>query len=328
MEEKTLDTAIVDIPRNYYPKAFLVLYLGKLPDFFSYWAKSCEPNHESSHWFVYSDQVKEKQQVNPAVTLVPYTFSRLCEDMKSCLDITIHPENTRIVCDCRLLLSVIRKEEEHLDQYDFIGYSDLDVVYGKIDAFLPDNAASFAMISAHDNRPCGPFTLFNARHIEKICRHPDIKTFLESAQEALVDAARPLTDESGRFMPMSGNTAKDKIAKAASFCHLDESDLVMNLARQHGPVFCQATPLQPTMTRKINHRKAVAIWDNGRLFVSDIKGSRMEGAVFHFSRFKNRTRFKVTDKALPSSRIGVYKYGFINAVSFWSRLKMYLTLLY
>ncbi|OGR28267.1 MAG: hypothetical protein A2277_18840 [Desulfobacterales bacterium RIFOXYA12_FULL_46_15] len=308
--------------------AFLILYLGKLPPYFQYWAKSCEPNHGQFHWFVYNDRIDQKKEYNRAVTLVPYSFKSLCSDLDSILHIHLPPQNTRVVCDCRIMLYAFRKDEDQLRQYDFVGYSDLDVVYGDISRFLPENPGQYSLITAADNRPCGPFTLFNRKYLETVLKDNRIKKRLEQNFKNNLNTVPGIQDEGSAFKPMSGNSTKDKIAEHLNFAHLDESEELVEIAKAYAPVFCKATPLQPAMGRWFNHRKAFAVWDNGRLYVRDVWGHQKEGAVFHFSRFKNRSRFRITSDALGTGQIGVYKYGFINAGSFLTRIKMFLTLLY
>ncbi|CAN2041723.1 hypothetical protein GMMP15_560126 [Candidatus Magnetomoraceae bacterium gMMP-15] len=109
-----------------------------------------------------------------------------------------------------------------------------------------------------------------------------------------------------------------------NFKHLDESKELINIAELYAPVFCYSHPLQPTMSRWFNHRKAIA----GRLRVMDNRGHIKEGAFFHFSRFKNQSRFKVDFSMLSSNRWGVYKYGIIELKSNLTKFKMLLTLLY
>ncbi len=308
--------------------AFLILYLGELPSYFKYWAKSCEPNHAHFHWFVYNDRIAEKKDYNKAVTLVPYSFERLCSDLNSCLHIHLPPQNTRVVCDCRIMLYAFRKDKDQLRQYDFVGYSDLDVVYGDIARFLPENPGQYSLISAADNRPCGPFTLFNRKYLQAILEDDRIKIRLEQTFEKTISTLPDSQDDGSTFKPMSGNSTKDKIAEHLKFAHLDESEELVEIAEAHDPSFCRAIPLQPTMDRWFNHRKAFAVWDNGRLYVRDIWGQKKEGAVFHFSRFKNRSRFNTTSEALGADHLGIYKYGIIDARSVLTRLKMFLTLLY
>ena len=316
-------------PDEHAPRsAFLIIYLGPLPDYFDFFARTCLPNKDLFHWFVYTDQVTDKKTVNDAVTLVPMTFERLRQQAMEELDIRIPVQHTRIVCDCRLLLYSLRKTHEPLEEYDFIGYSDLDVLYGRIGNFLPPDMQEYVMISGHDHRPCGPFTLFNRRFLESICAHESVRAFFEQDPGEGFYTSEAYNKKECTFMPMSGNTAKDRTAERICFAHLDESESVTAIAEQLGPVLCQADPLQPAMTGGINHRKAFAVWDNGRLVVQDILGRKKEGAFFHFSRFKNRSRFKVNPAVLEKDRFGIYKYGFIPVTSSWTKLKLWATLLY
>lgn len=308
--------------------AFLILYLGELPPYFKYWAKSCEPNHDHFHWFVYNDRITEKNEYNKAVTLIPYSFERLCSDLNSSLHILLPPENTRVVCDCRIMLYAFRKDIDQLRKYDFVGYSDLDVIYGDIIRFLPENPGRYSLISAADGRPCGPFTLFNRKYLQTLLEDRRIKKRLEQAFEKTSGTLSGIQEKGATFKPMSGNSTKDKIAAHLNFTHLDESVELVQISETYGPAFCRAIPLQPTMGRWFDHRKACAVWDNGRLYVQDVWGHKKEGAVFHFSRFKNRSRFNITSEALGSNHLGIYKYGIIPVRSPLTRLKMFLTLLY
>ncbi len=315
-------------PNDALLSAFLITYLGKLPAYFDFWAKSCESNHKNFHWFVYTDQITEVYVKNKAVTLVPITFDKICQDMQNVFGISIPIQNTRIVCDIRLMLYPLRKSYENLEKYDFIGYTDIDVMYGKIIDFLPENIAKYSMISAHTDRPCGPFTLFNKKYLHDICSHKTIRSFFEQEFEEKIYKSKTYSENSTTFKPMSGNSIKDKIAKEMGFSHLDEAKIVVSIAQKFAPVFCNAEPLQPAMTNGFHYRKAFAIWNEGRLYVNDVFGVKKEGAFFHFSRFKNRSRFKSNPYVLGGGKIGICKYGFISIKSRWTKLKLFLSLLY
>ena len=293
--------------------AFLNIYFGKLPDYFDFWAKTCEPNFNNFHWFVYNDHVDKKKSVNNAVTLVPYNFNMLCQDFSRTLGISIHPKNTRIVCDCRVIFYPIRSKHENLDDFDFIGYSDIDMLYGQLDKFLPKNVKQYSMISAHDGRPCGPFTLFNRQYLLDICRNIKFKQAIEMNGKHGFFESQDYTDEKSIYKPMLA---------------IDESQMLVDISKMFAPVFCKADPLQPTRMRGLNHRKAVAFWNNGRLFVMDWLGRKKEGAFFHFSRYKSRTRFAIDYQKVNSNNFGVYKYGFTDTKSKLNKLKMLLSLFY
>ena len=311
-----------------YKSAFLMLYLGTLPAYFDFWAKSCTSNWDTFHWYVYNDHVKQKFDYNKAVTLIPYNFSKLCNDLKCELGINIPHESSRIVCDCRIILYALRKKDDSLENYDFIGYSDIDVIYGSIKNFMPDNPFQYSLISADNNRPCGPFTLFNQKYLKKILTHNHIKSRLEQNFGNQIYQSDIYKAPLSTFKPISGNTVKDQIANMINFEHLDESKELINIAELYAPVFCCSHHLQPAISRCFNHRKAIGFWENGKLRVMDNRGHIKEGAFFHFSRFKNRNRFKVDSSVLSSNRWGIYKYGFIELKSNLTKLKMLLTLLY
>ena len=218
-----------------YRSAFLIIYLGVLPSYFDFWAKSCLPNHDSFHWYVYNDHVQEKIAHNEAVTIIPYNFSELCNDMKKILGISIPDKSMRIVCDSRVILYALRETNENLEQYDFIGYSDIDVIYGDIKNFMPQNPFQYSIVSADDNRPCGPFTLFNRKYLKQILAHDHIKQSLEQNFGNQVYQSDLYKDPSYAFAPISGDTTKDQIAGMINFEHLDESEELVNIAQSYAP---------------------------------------------------------------------------------------------
>jgi len=298
-----------------YKSAFLILYFGHLPPYFDFWAKSCIPNQENFHWYVYNDQISEKTEYNDAVTVIPYDFDRLHDDINNEFGVKILYEGRRIACDCRLFLYVIREKDEDLSCYDFIGYSDIDMIYGKIKHFMPDNPYQYSMISASDNRPCGPFTLFNKKYIKNILFNDNVKKLME-------------------------RNFSDKIYNSDIY-NIDESQELLRVAKEYDPAFCRSDPLDPARTNRFNYRKSIAFWENGKLSVLDNRGHVKEGAFFHFSRFKNRSRFKInylpplhvpqsinTKECIKFDKFGVYKYGIVNLDSKLTKFKMVITTFY
>jgi hypothetical protein len=255
--------------------AFLVPFFGPLPPYFIHWVKSCEINHHHFHWFVYSDRVRSRRRLNRAVTVIPYSFEAMASDFRDILGIDICRENRRMVCNFRLLLYCLRRRREPLDRYDFIGYTDMDMVYGDLARFLPGDTRTYRMISGDDGHPCGPFTL--------MCR---------AAAAALPDSSR-----------ICGEMAR------RSYWAFDESPEFMAIVADGGPVFCRADPLQPAMTPGINHRKIFSVWDRGRVTVWDCRGRRVAGGFHHFSRFKGKARFRVRSDAISHPAWGICKYG-------------------
>jgi len=261
---------------------FLVPFFGKLPPYFDFWAKSCEINHEEFQWFVYSDQVSTSYKLNDAVTMIPYQFEEMRADIADILNIKIPEQNKRKVCDYRLMFYFLRRQKEPLDSFDYIGYTDVDMVYGKIADFLPEDIQQFVMISGDEERPCGPFTLIKRSSLEVLLHSDEIKHCFEA-------------EEHQKF---------------------DESRRLLNLI-SHGqnPVYCHCSPLQPQRTQGFNYKRCLAIWENGTVSVRDWRGNNIEGAFFHFSRFKGNKKFKINNAAIESPQWVVCRYGIFKVKS-------------
>lgn len=70
------------------------------------------------------------------------------------------------VWDYRCTLGVLYEEE--IKGYDFFGHCDLDMVFGRVDKWFPDEQLNELDIwSNHDTYICGPWTLY--RNTEQVC---------------------------------------------------------------------------------------------------------------------------------------------------------------
>lgn len=273
--------------------AFLVPFFGKMPLYFDWWAKSCEYNSDNCHWYVYSDQVIEKTYYNKSVTIIPLKFEKMMELFKEKLNINII-NSVRRVCDYRIMFPLIRMEDECLYNYDFFGYTDIDVIYGDIIKFLPCNFENLSLVSGNYDRPCGPFTLINKKSIYKLINSDIVKRNIESVDHNA----------------------------------FDESFELKNIITECGDCFCDPDPLQPAITNKFNFRKTFCVWVNGSMTVYDNRWNKREGAFYHFSRYKNKKRFIVDGKKFINDSFCVYKYGIKPYKSFFTKIALRLSLLY
>jgi len=273
--------------------AFLVPFFGELPPYFGFWAKSCEINHENFHWFVYNDRTHSRQNLNRAVTLIPYQFDEMTADFRDILDIRIPGHHIRNVCDYRIMFHFLRRKRECLDDFDFVGYTDMDMIYGRLKAFLPRNMRDYSMISADDDEPCGPFTLINRVCMKALPESGEIREHMESPEHESFNESREL----------------------------------MKLVSQEKPALCRTAPLQPARTPGFNFRRSFAIWDDGRVEVRDNRGNRREGGFYHFSRHKDKKRFRIRPEAIEHKQWAVHKYGITGLHSKMSRLRLRLSLI-
>jgi len=266
--------------------AFLVPFFGELPPYFDFWVTSCATNQQNFHWFVYSDAVKNIQKPNPAVTIIPFTFEEMRTEFKKKLEIEIKGHWVRRVCDYRLLFYFIRKEQENLERFDFIGYTDVDMIYGNISKYMPKYMKQYSMISAHDDRPCGPFTLMNRSQIHLMMEWEGIQEEMEREQHK-------------------------------SF---NESMKLKEILSTNLPAFCKADPLQPQRAG-LDFRHHYAIWEKGNLTIHDWLFRNKSGAFYHFSRHKRKKHFNVDPNAIKHESWGVYRGGIIPSKSHRSRMK-------
>ena len=272
---------------------FLVPFFGPLPSYFPFWAKSCEVNHQNFHWYVYNDAIERKINFNEAVTLIPYSFAEMIKDFRSYLGIDISSGHVRRVCDYRLMYYFIRQEREDFSEYDFIGYTDIDMIYGKIVEFIPDNISDYSMISANDGKPCGPFTLIKKSSMHLLADSDFVRRSMESYDHKC----------------------------------FDESVELVRIIAGENSTFCSCDPIQPALMAGFNYRKTFSIWNNGVLRVFDSRWHEKEGGFHHFSRYKNRQRFKVEENVLQNQHWGCCKYGIIPIRSRWTTLFLRFSLL-
>lgn len=208
--------------------------------------------------------------------MIPYKFEEMKDDFSNILNINIPEHNRRKVCDYRLMFYFLRRHKEPLDSFDYIGYTDVDMVYGKIADHLPENIDQYAMISANDGKPCGPFTLIKRLMLNILLESDEIKKCLEA-------------DDHLKF---------------------DESVKLMNIIKgEQNAVFCYFFPLQPMRSDGFNYKRCLALWENGKVSVRDCRGNKLDGAFFHFSRFKSSKKFKIRGNAIQSPTWVVCRYG-------------------
>lgn len=271
--------------------AFLVPFFGEFPAYFDFWVKSCEASQKDFHWFVYNDTIDKVLKPNPAVTIIPQQFEEMKTEFREKLNINIPGKFLRRVCDYRLLYYFTRKEKENLDDFDFIGFTDVDMIYGNLAACMPDNMSQYSMISADDGRPCGPFTLMNRSQLHLLLEWKHLKSEMEKEEHHSFNEAIEL----------------------------------MEILSQKLPPFCKADPLQPQMAT-LNQRHHFGIWDNGEVIVHDCWQRKRSGGFYHFSRYKDKARFKIDPAAVKNTRFGIFKFGIKIPDSFKTKLHMQVSL--
>ena len=161
-----------------YPRICLVLvYFGRWPVWIDYFLESCRRTPEY-HWRIFTD-IGDLPSACDNVFVHPMTFADLQCRAEFVAKMPVSLEHPYKVCDLKPLYGSIFEHE--LQGYEFWGYTDLDVIYGRladfVDAALLRNSDVF---TAAPRLIVGHFTLF--RNSPRICslfqRVPDLSQIL------------------------------------------------------------------------------------------------------------------------------------------------------
>ena len=115
-------------------KCLLVCWFGKFSNFFPIWIKSCLKN-EDFDFIVFNDQ-KDKEECYGNVRFIPLSKAEFCARASRVLDLNVNLSFSYKICDFRPAFGLIFNEI--IKEYDFWGYCDTDLVFGKLNSFITD----------------------------------------------------------------------------------------------------------------------------------------------------------------------------------------------
>lgn len=116
-------------------------YFGPLNSYFKYWLSSCGTNPQYN-WLILTDN-DVNESVPDNVTIVKSSLSELKLRFEAKLGIKIKLEKAYKLCDCKAFYGFLFSE--YLDDYDFWGYCDCDLVFGDLSKFVSEE-----MLQKHD----------------------------------------------------------------------------------------------------------------------------------------------------------------------------------
>lgn len=140
---------------------FIVPYFGKFPTYFPVWLKSCEFN-PTVDFLIFTDDHREFDL--PGNVKLHYTsFENIQERIQQCFDFKVSISKPYKLCDYKVAYGEIFAKE--LEEYDFWGYCDIDLIWGDIRSFYTDE-----LLEQYDKIGCqGHATIFrNSLEINRI----------------------------------------------------------------------------------------------------------------------------------------------------------------
>lgn len=111
----------------------IIAWFGPFPKSMNAFLYSCKRNHDFN-WIIFSDSVCGNLPTN--VKLINMTLSELKKIIEEKVGFSVSLERPYKICDFRPAFGKIF--EDYLQDYDFWGYGDIDVVYGNLSHFIND----------------------------------------------------------------------------------------------------------------------------------------------------------------------------------------------
>lgn len=135
-------------------KCLIVLWFGKFPNYFDLYLKSCSYN-PTWNYMIYTDQDGSKYDIPHNVEFKNISFKHMIEVIEERLDIHLnrHIQPYKL-CDLKPMYGYIFSPE--LGGYDYWGHHDIDVIWGNLSEFWPDE-----LIGQYDRFLCwGHLTMY------------------------------------------------------------------------------------------------------------------------------------------------------------------------
>lgn len=145
----------------------LICYFGKLPWYFDYFLHSCKFNPKI-HFYLITDNDLTKSQIPLNVFPVQMSLEEMKQIATSRFGFEVALEQPYKFCDFRPALAYLMPKL--IEEYDFWGYGDIDVIYGNIRNFITDEMLiDYDVISVRHDFLSGVFSLFrNCKEINEL----------------------------------------------------------------------------------------------------------------------------------------------------------------
>lgn len=143
--------------------AIIVFYFGEFPWYHDFFINSCYKNTTINFLF-FSDQFKEIKK-NNNIKEIPFSVNDFNKLSSMKLGFKVELNNGLKICDFRPAFGLIF--EDYLSDYDFWGYSDTDIVFGRLREFLNDECLKNDFISVVPDYPSGFFAVYKNNVVMK-----------------------------------------------------------------------------------------------------------------------------------------------------------------
>jgi len=134
-----------------------VCYFGKAPWYLDYFLQSCVDNQDVD--FIFFTDIKEIEIKGDNMKIVPISFEDFRDKINSYFSFELNIQHPMKLCDIRTSFGEVF--QDLIKDYDFWGYCDVDVVFGRIRYFLDDEVLeNNDVIFTKTDYPTGFFAIY------------------------------------------------------------------------------------------------------------------------------------------------------------------------
>lgn len=147
-----------------YKIIFLIPYFGKFPEWEHLYFETVKQNKNIDFYFFTDCDIEKHEAKN--IFYQKMSFQEYINFANSKISINFNPKNAYKLCDLRPLYPIIH--EDIIKEYDFYGWTDLDLLLGDIRSFYTDDLLSkYEVFSTHAIRIAGHMALFKNTYKNK-----------------------------------------------------------------------------------------------------------------------------------------------------------------
>lgn len=274
--------------------ALLIPYYGKWPVYFNLYLESCRYNP----WidFVFITDLAPPAQTPDNVKFKSLTLEELRKRVDERLNIRARLNYPYKLCDLRPAYGLLFVD--YLKAYDYWGWGDIDVIYGDLKKFLPDNFSNgnYDVISFRARWVSGAFTLLrNSEELNTLfLSDRDYITVFES-------------DEHFSYGECGKRWNELRAGAEISSLHFDRSNMTLLVRKKEaeGNLKCSFNDhireyLLPT---------ELLTWSKGRLFLGD-----KELMMYHFISEKKSGLFEYPQWSEVPDTYHIDRLGFLKSL--------------
>lgn len=269
--------------------ALIVCYFGKLPDYFSITERTIASN-PSIDWLIFGDQLPVSK--HPNLRFIPLTLQDYLLMVQETTGKYLKNASPYHLCHLRPIYGHMFRE--YLNSHHFWGYTDLDLLYGDLRKFLPEE-----ILQNHDQ-------ILARGHLVLYRNNPSVN-----------EAYKLISPNAVRFSDLMGDFANPK------YHQFDEWRGMQRILRHHGfrqyHHECMADIEAPSRFRigsfrtsnLPNHEKQIFYWHSGRAFRSYLhpEGGILDEEVAYI-HFQKRRFPEPPSGILDSPGMGIGPQGF------------------